>query len=421
MRERSHKLASTNILDTRWRCVGETFNLAGFWVPSDVLKPDQKRFMNTELHVENLPLQDFNGTLHDAYTQAIPGRLLASLKAAPPSPALTARTGSLKRLVLHSPRLQSLHYEDRGQGTSFTFSHGERVPAISSLRLRSYNWNHTREEVRRHWDFSYLQSLELISMPTFNFLRSVSFDDFIDLHTLRVEDYSAHLPDMREEATGGLYLLIKNHIRALEVLDVTCHTQIFPVDAIVRHSHSLQVLRFRDHIGFCEDDRRCPTLWPNDISLLAQHMRHVHTLEVDMDVRLCDPAEFLRAVCQFPALHTLTINVQTLIRAFEAIPRGIDRDYNATMQTFNFLVQFKRQTTPKLSWKRITVNIGGWKPIMVRRLGSAWQEHNANGLFAERCFILEQDFRGILTVHEEVALETPSRRNTPDLGTHENF
>ena len=371
--------------------------------------------MNTKLHIENLPLQGLHPSQSDSYTRAIPGRLLASLSLASPSPALTARTGSLKQLLLQAPGLDSFSYEDRGQGTSFTFASGDRMPAFKNIRLRSYNWGHTSEEVRRHWDFSEVESLELISVPIFNFLKSVPFDDFSNLRILRVEDYSAHLRDRRQEATGGLYLLVKNHIRALEVLDITCHTQIFPLDALLGHGSTLQVLRFRDHVGFSEDDRHCPTLWSNDVALLARHLKYVHTLELDLDIGICSPAEFLTAVCEFPALHTLTLNVQTIIHPTDIIPFGVDRDYDAAMQMYNFLIQIKRTSTPELSWKHVTINVGGWKPIMVRRLGSEWYEHNANGIYAERCFIMERTSEGEYMVREEMAMETFSRRTTPDL------
>lgn len=377
--------------------------------------------MNTKLHVENLPLQDFDGPQNDFYTRAIPAKLLVSLSLASPSPALTARTGSLRHLLLQAPRLENFSYEDRGQGTSFALRHGERMPAFKNLRFRSYNWNHTGEEVRRHWDFSEIESLELISVPTFNFLKSIPFSDFSNLRILRVEDYSAHLPDKRQEATGGLYLLVKNHIRALEVLDITCHTQIFPLDAILAHAPTLRVLRFRDHVGFSEDDRQCPTLWSHDVALLARHLRHVHTLELDLDVSICRPSEFLMAVCKFPALHTLSLNVQTVIRPANTIPFGVDCDHDAATQMYTFLIQAKRASTPNLSWKRVTLNVGGWKPIMVRRLGSEWYEHNANGIYAERLFVMERNADGEHTIREQLALETPSRRNTPDLDDFEQL
>lgn len=399
----------------RWRFRGESFDTTNIWVPSYVLNPHEARFKHTKLHIENLPLQGVHNLSPDAYLQSVPGRLLASLQLAAPSPALTTQLVSLKRLLVQSPWLKTLHYNDRGQGTSFKFEYGERMPPLTHLSMRSYNWDHTSKEVQRHWDFSHIESLKLISVPTFNFLASISFESFSGLQVLHVEDYSAHLPDRRQEATAGLYLLVKNYIRALKVLDITCHTQIFSLDGITQHSRTLQVLRFRDHAGFCDEDRRCPTLWPNQMELLGRQLAHVHTLELDLDISLCDPYDFLHAVCEFPSLHTLTLNVQTIIQTLSFVSPGIDYDYDAAMQTFNFLIHTKRQSTPAISWKNITIKVGGWKPIMVRRLGSRWQEYNANGIFAERCFVLELDSQGGFKAREEMCLETWSRRNTPEL------
>ncbi|KAH7020164.1 hypothetical protein EDB80DRAFT_563105 [Ilyonectria destructans] len=404
-------LGIQRLASIRWRYVIGAFNAASIWLPSDVLNSSHKRFSKTKLHVENLPLCEFDNHLRDCYTQAIPPQLLTSLKLTSASPTLSTRLGPLKSLLLQSPQLRTLHYEDRGQGTSFEFQPGERLPPFAQLLLRSYDWNHSAEDVRKHWDFSHIESLELVSVPVFNFLSSIFFGDLSGLHTLQVEDYS-HLPDRRQEATGGLYLLIKNHIRALEVLDITCHTEIFPLDAILTHRRSLKVLRFRDHVGFVDDDGKCPTLWDGHVRQLSQHLTSVHTLELDMDIGLCDTPEFLRAVCAFPSLHTVTLHVQTLVYPFDETPAVEDRDFNAAMQTFRFLIQGKQQGTPT-PWRRITINVGGWKRVMIRRLSSAWRRQNEMGIYAERCFVLERDALDRLAVREEMCLENSSRRASP--------
>lgn len=400
-----------------WRYVNDDPHHGGLWLPSDVLNLDDVRFRSTKLRVENLPMCDLDNHLDNhlstSYTQAIPPKYLTSLKLASPAPALSARLGSLKQLLLESPGLETLHYQDRGQGTSFRFTPGERMPAFTNLLLRSYDWNHSAEDVRKHWDFSQIQSLQLESVPIFNFLRSVSFDDFANLRTLRAEDYSAHLPDMREEATKGLYVLIKNHTKALQVLDITCHTQLFPLDALMVHRRSLQVLRLRDHAGFAEDDQRCPTLWVGDLEVLASHLLFVHTLEVDMDIAMCDPVRFLRTICRFPALHTLTLHVQTVVRPMGIMPPGADSDYEAAMDTFRKLMQGKQLHGNYTSWKRIVIIVGGWRRVMVRRLGSAWRRQNEMGVFAERCFVLERSEEEIMGVREEMCVETTSRRASP--------
>ncbi|KAI5463999.1 hypothetical protein BGZ63DRAFT_411855 [Mariannaea sp. PMI_226] len=393
----------------RWQFVSKDL-ASDIWLPSDVLNPNNKRFTETMLYVENLPLSEIE--IHhppDRDTKGIPPRFLTSLKLTNPSPTLSTRLGPLKHLLLQASQLRTLHYEDRGQGTKFEFEREERMPRLFHLRLRSYDWQHSAEDVSRHWSFSRLESLQLVSVPVFNFLSSVSFDDLTNLHTLHVDEYS-HLSDRRQEATVSLHRLVKNHVRALKVLDITCHTELFPIDAILAHRHSLQHLRFRDHVGFADDHENCPTLSANYVEMLSRNLICVHTLELDMDIKMCTPSDFLRAVCAFPSLHSLTLHVQTIVRPLEDVaPAELDRDYHAAMETFQFLIQNR----PQAHWRRITINVGGWRRVMVRRLGEAWHSLNEVGIYAERCFVLERDNTGEVAVREEMCLKNSSRQPSP--------
>lgn len=377
----------------------------------------------TELHIENLPLQDFTSLeTDDTLVRAIPASALVSLKLGHPKPPLTLKIAPLKRLLLQARRLRTLHYEDRGQGTSFKFEGDERMPALEDLILRSYDWDHSRKDVARHWDFSKIRSLQLVHVPSFRFLSSIDPNDLRDLHTLRVEDSSAHLPDRRRDATRALSDLVSSYITSLEVLDIVCHLPLFSLDAIWEHRLTLQVLRLRDHTGFSEEDYACPTIHGRDLDRLARGMPYLHTLELDMDVTQCDPQELLSAACMFGGLHTLTVHVQTLLRPLDAVEAGTDRDFDAAMQMFRFLVN-ERQSLDRAQnqgqrytpWRRITINVGGWRRVMVRRVSSAWRERNEHGIFAERCFVLEKSSHGQLAVREEIGVESPSRRATPEL------
>ncbi|EFQ29474.1 F-box domain-containing protein [Colletotrichum graminicola] len=398
----------------RWHYVDAEFRSGRLWLPSDLLHPQQTRFRGTKLFVEDLPLREFEGQLRDTYIRAIPTDLLVSLKLASPAPPLTTRLNSLKQFLLLSRRLETFHYEDRGQGTNFKFAEGERMPPLKDLVLKSYDWNHSKEDTRLHWDFTQLESLDLISVPIINFLTAVDFTHLAGLRRLHCEDFSAHLADRRQEATGGLYLLVAHHIRALQTLSVTCHIQLFPLDGILRHGASLQLLRFRDHVGFGDEDRRCPTLWAEDIATLARGLPFVHTLELDMDVALCDPTEFLRAICSFRSLQTLILHVQTVLHPLEVVYPGIDRDYDAALRTFQFLLREKQLATPHVPWKQITINVGGWRKVMVRRFSTAWRQQNENGVYAERCFVLEKNEYGQMAFREEMSVEGRSSTPTPD-------
>lgn len=392
----------------------EELQADGLWVPSDLLNPNDGGSEGPRLSIENLPLMDFGYGPTNPYARAIPSNLLVSLRLAYPTPPLTTRLGSLKRLLLQSPRLEVLYYQDRGQGTQFRFLDGERLPPLQELTLKSYDWHHSADEVRQHWDFSRLRLLELISMPTFNFLDSICFDDMKNLHTLHVEDWSTHLPDRKTEATHKLYTLIKDHTRELESLEITCHTQSFAVDAILKHRSTLQRLKFRDHVGFGEEDRPCPVLDLTNLALLGHSLAGLSSLELDMDLYKYSADQLIQTLCQFPKLDTLTLHMQTALQHLHTVEAGTDPDHSTAGTLFSLLLHYRSLIHPDRPWKKVTLNVGGWKRVMVRRVGLRWRLLGQSGLHAERCFVLDKegDQYGI---REERAVEAWSRRVTPEL------
>ncbi|RCI17138.1 hypothetical protein L249_1866 [Ophiocordyceps polyrhachis-furcata BCC 54312] len=384
----------------RWSFVSR--NNSDLRLPWDILDADQVERSGTSVAVENLPLGGANCDLDEScFISPALTRRMVSLKLSSPKPPLTTRSGSVKRLVLQSPHLRTMHYRDLGIGTSFSFGGSERLPAVVDLVLQSYNWDHSADEVVRHWDFSRIRSLELVNMPVANFLASVRLGDFARLHTLRVEDYGGHLQETRPGATLRLCELVRDHVEALETLDITCHTQLFELEAIGRHQDSLRVLRYRDHVGFDDDNKRCPTLARSELTALGQRLGHVHTLELDMDDD-DDDAVVEAVLSSFDGLHTLTLHVQTRIRPGNAVEPDRDRDREAALDVFGRLVVGRRRR--RRPWRRVTINVGGWRRAMVRRMGHGWKRHNEQGVYAERCFWLEADGRGGYSVGEETAL-----------------
>lgn len=400
----------------RWRYISQRNRLPRLWLPSDILNSARINADGTKITIEDLPLGGAQHDLDESYFDATLTRHLVSLKLSISDPPLTTRPDSLKRLIMQCPHLQTLHYEDLGIGTSFSFLEAERMPPVDDLVLKSYNWNHSPEEVAKHWDFSSIQSLKLVNMPVSNFLNSIYLPDFTSLHTLKVEDYGGHLQDMRPSATRRLHDLVKHHVQALETLDITCHTQIFGIDAIRKHGNTLRVLRFRDHVGFEDDGKPCPTLGVEDLVLLGARMLFMHTLELDMDEAMCNPHDFLGVLCSFHSLHTLTLHVQTRIRPSQRVDPSTDPDYEAALETFNYLVGLRKQKRPHVPWRCVTINVGGWRRAMVRRLGYEWKRRNEQGVFAERCFVLEKEVGdGRYGIREEQASESPRCRSPVQL------
>ncbi|UNI22426.1 hypothetical protein JDV02_008317 [Purpureocillium takamizusanense] len=400
----------------RWRYITQRNQLPRLWLPSDILDPARISTDGTKIFIEGLPLGGAQHDLDESYFDATLTRHLVSLKLSISDPPLTTRPDSLKRLIMQCPHLLTLHYLDLGIGTSFSFRGAERLPPVEDLVLKSYNWNHSPEEAAKHWDFSAIRSLKLVNMPVSNFLNSVYLPDFGSLHTLKVEDYGGHIQDLRPSATRRLHDLVKHHVQALETLDITCHTQIFGIDAVRRHGQTLRVLRFRDHVGFEEEGKPCPTLRVKDLALLGEQMRVMHTLELDMDEAVCSPHDFLGVLCSFPSLHTLTLHVQTRIRPSQRVDPSTDPDYDAALETFHYLIGLRKQNRPHLPWRCVTINVGGWRRAMVRRIGYEWKRRNEQGVFAERCFVLEQGAGDAqYSIREEQASESPRCRSPVQL------
>ncbi|KAJ9155659.1 F-box domain-containing protein [Pleurostoma richardsiae] len=389
------------LLSVTWRSVPGS----PCWMPNRYLGFLRCRPQTVKLYVEGLPLRDVRSS--PCFPDEIPAGVLVSLKMREPLAIEPNLLPMIQELLLKAERLENFHYEDRGRGRQFTFGPDDRLPPFRELKLRCYGWHHDRNQVLAHWDFSRIRSLELLSVPIYNFLSSVSFATLADLHTFCVEDAYAYVPDEQQRTgTRGLYNLVKHHIRALTTLQITgCHTQLFPIDAILVHGNTLETLRFRDAIGFEDDWRHCPTLPVDDVLTLADHLPFLHTLELDMDITSYEASMFLKALCTFRRLHTLTLHVQTLlwpIRELGNAPASEDPDRDAAMAIFQFLLESKD------TWRRLTLKVGGWRRIGVRRLSAAWRQMNAQGRYAERCFVMERAGEdGRMEVREEEMITEP--------------
>jgi hypothetical protein len=404
-----------SLICSRW-CF-DRVDLAGYNIclPSDVLDLKQRSSHETRLHVDSLPWGHPSHSARDWFQRATVSSLMTSLSLGVPTPPVASKLPHLKAAILRCPRLEVLRYQDRGQGTHFKFHEGERMPAVREMSLKSYDWCHSSQEVERHWDFSNLRQLELIAVPSYPFLSSVPFHQFARLTKFHMEDYSAHLEDHRPQATAQLGMLIGDHIKHLEDLSITCDTQSFQLEAILKQGATLRHLKFRDHVGFENESVTCPTLTESQVGLLSNKLHQLRSLELDMDIRLCDPKRFLQSVSGFPRLVTLCLHVQTLLPPVGSVVHNSDADYEAALETFSFLLQTREMLHPHVHWKTITIIVGGWRRVQIRRLGPVWRARNEKGIYAERCFILERSDDGQYGVREERSIESTSNRSTPEI------
>lgn len=373
---------------------------------------------HSRLYVHGLPIrQSQSEALPENYLESIPTDSLKSLKLAAPALPLTSSLDPLRQLLLRTPKLESFHYRERGQGATFQFKRGEKLPAVKDLLLQSYQWTHSATAVEQHWQLSNLTSLQLIDVSLLRFLNSVRFEDLAGVTRLVFEDNIAHMDeDNREQAAELMGELIHSHITSLKSLELTCSMPSLRMESILQHSKTIEHLKLRDHTGFEEDGNFCPSIHPESLAILSTSLSSVTSLELDMDTTLCDPVAFLHAVSGFPKLQDLTLHVQTVLTSYEETPLDQDRDYGAAISTLKLISQRREQLRSSLL-RKLTVNVGGWRPVMIRRISAAWKKKNEDGIFAERCFTFERKaLCEEFTMTEETCSEPPtSCKNVPDL------
>ncbi|KAJ3491881.1 hypothetical protein NLG97_g5511 [Lecanicillium saksenae] len=417
----------------RWCYVSDSRDHGDLWPPPQVLQYVQP---GTALHLDGLPLRTTKETISIEKVETIPAKSLETLLITHSLRPLATCRALLKRMLLRATNLQTFDYQVYGCSAAFEFCGEEKLPPIKNLLLGSYSWNHAAEDVQRHWEFSRIETLRLTSVPIRAFLTSVSMDDFANLHTLQVEDRDVYLDKAEaDKITDILARFIGDHIRGLTHLDITCNVRRLPVEAITRHRHSLQYLRIRDNIGFEEDgDMICPTLSTSDIAVLADGLRHLQMLELDVDTAMCDPVEFIQAIAGFRKLRELTVHTRSVATSttrtslshhLPAHPDDQSRgDGEATaaphdsalytavgllrsiLDRQNKIAGLEQGELPGPLLKRVTINMRGWRPVILRRVAAARKRRNRHGIYAERCFVFErQDFQTYFSVTEFMAKE----------------
>ncbi|KAK3949255.1 hypothetical protein QBC32DRAFT_400361 [Pseudoneurospora amorphoporcata] len=277
----------------------------------------------------------------------------------------------LKLLLLRTPLLETFHYIDcraqRVPGQQFKFEEGQRLPPFKDLMLKNYDWKHDAEEVKLHWDFSRIRSLALLMIPVYKFLESVPFSDLTGLRHLHAEDYNEVIEHQnrqyateyqnRQLATKNLHVLIKDHIKSLQTLNITCFIGYFHIDALLAHAESLTSLVLRDHDVSNNLQQHRPALSAENLTVLSRSMSSLETLEIDID-HTAFPEACLSALCQFPRLHTLVLHTKTVIQPNSNHRPGQDPDLTRAYDCFTTLVKQRRGPT---KWQRVVINVGGWR------------------------------------------------------------
>ncbi|KHE83006.1 hypothetical protein GE21DRAFT_521 [Neurospora crassa] len=308
----------------------------------------------------------------------------------------------LKKLLLRTPILETFHYmgsrAPRVPGRQFIFEENQRLPPFRELMLKNYDWKHDAGDVKLHWDFSRIRSLALLMIPVYKFLESVPFSDLAQLQHLHVEDYSEAIEhENSRRATEKLYALIKEDIRALQTLNLTCFIELFHIDALLVHAQSLTSLVFRNHHISNNLRQHRPVLNAEQLTILSKSQSSLESLEIDIDHRAF-PETCLLALCQFPRLHSLVLHTQTVIQPDSSHRPGQDPDLTRAYDCFTLLV---RQRPGPTKWQRVVINVGGWRERVVNhragrkpRIGHSKTYTYYGACVSQRYFVLEESASG---------------------------
>ncbi|KAH7628415.1 hypothetical protein B0T09DRAFT_161149 [Sordaria sp. MPI-SDFR-AT-0083] len=330
---------------------------------------------------------------------------LVSLKMGPAHvPHSESALQILKKLLLRTPQLETFHYIDcrapRVPGRQFSFEENQRFPPFKNLMLKNYDWKHDAEEVKRHWDFSRIRSLELLMIPVYKFLESVPFSDLAQLQHLHAEDYSEAIDhENPKRATKKLYALVNGPIKSLQTLKLTCFIDLFHIDALLVHAKSLTGLVFRDHNVSNNLRQHRPVLSAEKLAILSRSLSSLESLEIDIDHRAF-PEACLLALCQFPRLHTLVLHTQTVIQPESNHRPGQDPDLTRAFDCFTMLVKQRPGPAPA-KWQRVVINVGEWRERDVipgagrrRRVGLRETYTYYRACVSQRYFVLEESMSG---------------------------
>ena len=189
---------------------------------------------------------------------------------------------TIRELLFERPRLQELHLlhgryvntaslrpkieVDEDQNTKC-------LPALKTLVIDGYDWNHSQWEIPNLWNWSNITHLELKSVQAIELLQHVQ--DLSGLKIFIEECYSTY-QEWNHERKSKLLCRLVRHTTALEELKINCETQNSEiVSALARNCSHLRTLRLRGFYPYRE-------LTLDQLDTIGSNCPHLMELEVDV-------------------------------------------------------------------------------------------------------------------------------------------
>ena len=240
----------------------------------------------------------------------------------------------IRELLFERPRVQELHLV-HGKRWIFegsrpkidvhddwTFKH---LPALKTLIIEGYDWNHSPWENCNLWNWSSITHLELRHVAVHKFLYHVPHQDLSGLRVFIEKQHPADSDERQRERKTELLCSLIRHTTALEQLEIGCHTQKSDiVSSIAQNGLHIRTLSL-----LCIVWRFSASWTP----LTVDQLRTIGSscpqlMEIDVDLALPPVPHMLSATSQFTPTIARTA-------ASTVVTRLMSRVENPKLETYD--------------------------------------------------------------------------------------
>ena len=231
----------------------------------------------------------------------------------------------IREFLFERPSVQELHLI---HGKCWNFEGGrpridvrddwtfKDLPALKTLIIEGYDWNHSPWESCNLWNWSGISHLELRHVEVHKFLCHVPHQDLSGLRVFIEKQHSADSNERQRERKTELLCSLIRHTTALEQLEIECHTQDSDiVSSIAQNGSHIRTLSLLC-IGW-----RFSSSWT---PLTADQLRTIGSscpqlMEIDVDLALPPVPHMLSATSQSMPIIARTAATNVVTRSMSRV------------------------------------------------------------------------------------------------------
>ncbi len=241
-----------------------------------------KRWPNVQLHFEEVRASSYQPPVFEGFPNS---NLVSCTIAAWERRKLPV----IRELLFEWPRLQELRllhgrYVNTASSRPKIEVHEDQntkcLPALKTLIIDGYDWDHSQWEISNLWNWSNITHLELKDVQAIELLQHVPPQDLSGLKIF-IENCTSNYEDSNHGRKNKLLCRLVKHTTALEELKIHCETQKSEiVSALARNCSHLRTLRLRCLRPYHEPLWTALTL--DQLDIIGPNCPHLMEIEVDV-------------------------------------------------------------------------------------------------------------------------------------------